>query len=116
MSKYVVVCRSKCGVKLKARKKKKKGGGHKTTLKSWPDRDEDCDKTTPQNTSKSHVVSHHSAVAMDTHIKLHHLPCPPFTAPPSSPPPPASIQSSLTEVFTQPGPPHLLHAYRLLAD
>ena len=41
-------------------------------------------ETTPQNTSKSHVVSHHSAVAMDTHIKLHHLPCPPFIAHPRS--------------------------------
>lgn len=36
----------------------------------------------PHPTSKSHVVSHHSAVAMDTHIKLHHLPFLPFMAPP----------------------------------
>lgn len=36
----------------------------------------------PENTSKSHVVSHHFAVSMDTHIKLHHLLCiPPFILP-----------------------------------
>lgn len=45
----------------------------------------DCAETTPQNTSKSHLVSHHSAVAMDTHIKLRHLPCPPFIAAPHPP-------------------------------
>lgn len=42
----------------------------------------------PDNTSKSHAVSHHSAVAMDTHIKLHHLPCPPpFSQHPTTHPP-----------------------------
>lgn len=62
----------------------------------------------PDNTSKSHVVSHHSAVAMDTHIKLHHLPCPP---PFHSTPPPTRLNPIQPNSGIRPAsPPRLLRS------
>lgn len=45
-----------------------------------------CLDHTPKTQEKSHVVSHHFAVSMATHIKLHHLLC----SPPLSHSPPLS--------------------------
>lgn len=65
-----------------------------------------------KNTSKSHVVSHHFAVSMDTRIKLHHLLG-------SPPPPPLSyhppLSTHLNPIQSNGGiqpcsPPHLLPA------
>lgn len=60
----------------------------------------------PENTSKSHVVSHHFTVSMDTHIKLHHLLCiPPFILPsPLHPPKSNPVQRWYSALC----PPHLL--------
>lgn len=57
---------------------------------------------------KTQAVSHHPVVAMDTHIKLHHLPCPAFKNTPLTPSMCFNPAQSNSVHAPSPPPPHTL--------